>query len=504
MRWPFRLLACVGVLVLLAGAALGTASVVLDQDPRRMAQALQQRTPGELLRHAQRRLEGHPRLEWLLLPLLRTAQAHLERPVPGLLPALGKGQQPQPLAPVRYGERGGAVPLPPAQAQAVVAEPSANDVLLYSEGEIAAAFQRARPGQRLVIASGRYRFNTPLRTRAGGTAWAPIVVTAQRPGAVTLEFHTVEAVSVAHPYWVFENLHLRGTCGRHEECEHAFHVVGAARSTVLRNNLIEDFNAHVKVNGQGGQWPDDGLLQFNTLRNSTPRQTHKPVTLVDVVGASGWQLTDNVIANFVKAQGNGVSFGAFMKGGGRDGRMERNLVICTTQDISQRGTRAGLSFGGGGTEASYCRDGRCEVEHEAGLVANNIVAHCNDSGIYVFRSRGTGVAHNTLINTGGVEVRVPPADARVQFNIVEGRIRARDGGVMQEADNVPGSALPGGRERIDGLLLEPAEPLAHPRGAALPGVAADFCGTPRTASVVPGAMSSRVPCAQAGTTARAP
>ena len=491
-RWSLGVL---GMLVLSVGATLGIGAVALRQDPLQLSQALQQRTLGELVRHAQRRLEGHPRLESLLLPPLRAAQSWNERPVPDLLPTLGKGQQPQPLAPVRYGEGGAAVALPPAQALAAATGAAPADVVLHSEGEIATAFQRARPGQRLVIAAGRYRFNTTLRTRAGGTAWAPIVVTALHPGSVTLEFATVEGIAVAHPFWVFENLHVRGTCAHDHDCEHAFHVVGAARSTVLRNNLIEEFNAHVKVNGQGGQWPDDGLLQFNTLRNGAPRATYRPVTLVDVVGASGWQVADNVIANFIKAQGNRVSFGAFMKGGGRDGRFERNLVICTAQDISQPGTRAGLSFGGGGTGAAFCRDGRCDAEHEAGVMANNIVAHCNDSGVYVYRSRDVVVRHNTLINAAGIEVRVPPAGARVQLNVVDGVVRARDGGVVQEADNVGLSALPGNVEQIDALQLQPAAALAHPQGAALPGVAGDFCGVPRTAAAVPGAVARGAPCA---------
>ena len=42
---------------------------------------------------------------------------------------------------------------------------------------------------------------------------------------------------------------------------------------------MEDFNAHIKVNGEGGQWPDNGLVQYNTLTNSHPRTTVKTVAL---------------------------------------------------------------------------------------------------------------------------------------------------------------------------------------------------------------------------------
>ena len=458
-----------------------------------LAQALQSataHTPGEWLRYLQRRLQGHPNLEAVAAGPLRALQQQLEREVPALLPTLGKGQQPRTLGPLRYGDAG--QPLP---TTALAVPVPGGGELLRSAAEIAAAMGRARFGNHLVIAPGRYRIRHTLQTRAGGTAHAPIVVRAERPGEVTLEFETEEGFLVSHPYWVFENLHLRGACAHHEQCEHAFHVVGEARATVLRNNLVEDFNAHVKVNGRGGAWPDDGLLQFNTLRNSGPRQTHRPVTPVDIVAASRWQVADNLVANFIKTQSNQISYGVFMKGGGSHGRIERNLVICTAQDISQPGARVGISFGSGGTGKAFCRDGRCDAEHSHGLAANNVVAHCNDTGIHVYRSADIVVAHNTLVNTSGVEVRVPPARARVEANLLEGYVRARDGGAVQSQDNVVGR-LPGTREQVEGLLLQPARSLG---GDALPSgqVDTDFCGAPRTQRVVPGAVVSGVPCAAA-------
>lgn len=486
-----------GTLVLAALLGVGLVAavgVVLGHEPVQMLQALVQRTPGELVRYAQRRLEGHPRLEAVALPVLHAVQRSVERPVPALLPSLGKGQQPRPLAPVRYGDAGQPLAQAPMADGAAVAA-SADDLLLHDTAGLAAAMQNARPGQHLVIAPGRYRIDRPLYTRNAGTPNAPIVVTAAWPGTVTLEVAVAEGFVVNRPYWVFENLHLRGVCRSDDACEHAFHVVGAARSTVLRNNLIEDFNAHVKVNGHGGLWPDDGLLQFNTLRNGEARRTEKPVTPVDVVAASGWQVADNVIAHFVKPHGNGVSFGVFMKGAGQQGRIERNLVICTAQDVSQPGVRVGLSFGGGGTGPQYCRDGRCDAEHRDGLIANNVVAHCNDAGIYVFRSAGTRVLHNTLVNTAGIDVRVAPAQALVQANVLEGRVRERDGGLLEERFNLTGRI--GGSGQADALELEPPSAAQAEPAARLQDASTDFCGAARPDVAAPGALAQRVPCAVA-------
>ncbi len=41
-------------------------------------------------------------------------------------------------------------------------------------------------------------------------------------------------------------------------------------------------NAHFKVNGSGGAYPDFGVIEGNTLRNGSVRDTGNPVTPVDL------------------------------------------------------------------------------------------------------------------------------------------------------------------------------------------------------------------------------
>ena len=376
-----------------------------------------ERTTGEFIRYAVRRLEGHPNLESLLLPPLHWLQARAERPVPaGPLPALGKGQQAQSLQ-----------PLPGQTVQA--------EIQAASAAEIVTALSSAKAGQTVLIKPGTYRLNGKIETGFPGSKKQPITVRASAPGQVNIEFDTVEGFAVSQAFWIFENLTIRGVCKEHDYCEHAFHVFGKANHTVIRNNLINDFNAHIKVNGLDGDWPDNGLVQFNTLTNTKRRETHLPVTPVDIVGANQWTLADNLVTNFIKGDGDKISYGMFMKGAGRGGRIERNLIVCTPQDISQPGSRVGLSFGGGGTGKAYCRDQRCDAEYTAGLAANNIVAHCNDFGIDVNQSSAIVIAHNTLINTAGIDVRRGPASAQAYGNLLDGRIRQRDGGQLKSEMN---------------------------------------------------------------------
>lgn len=388
------------------------------------------RTPGELMRYAERRLIGHNKLEFVILPIFRALLPHIERPVTGPYPTFGKGAQAFSLPPQRYDAEGRPL-ANRSYSSDIVPVPTPHSIV-DSVGQIAQAIAGARPGQVLEIAPGTYTFDGKIRVQNAGLATNPIVLRARVPGSVVIQFDTGVGFYVAAPYWIFENLVIRGI---DQKGDHAFHVTGKAKALVLRNNRVEDFNAHIKVNGLNGDWPDFGLIQFNSLTNSRPRVTGLPVTLIDLVGANEWTVADNVISNFIKLEGNQISYGVFMKGDSHRGRIERNLIVCTESDISQRGTRVGLSFGGGGTGTEYCRDKRCITEHSEGTAANNIVANCNDFGVYVNKSNQTTIANNLLLNTYGIDVRFPESSATVYGNVVEGRIRARDGGTLTKEQN---------------------------------------------------------------------
>lgn len=433
------------------------------------------RTPGELIRRAQLRLQGHPLPEKLLLPPLSWIQRRVERPPAGGLPTLGKGWQPR-------------------DGSSLLADMETDTVAVRSSDQLARALAAARPGQTIVLAPGTYRITANLRTGAAGTQARQITVRSDTPQQTLIESTAVEGIVVDQPYWTFENLRIRGVCENDGYCEHAFHIVGNAHHTRIRNNLIEDFNAHLKINGMGDSFPDHGLVERNTLTNTRVRNTHVPVTPIDLVAASRWVVVDNLVSNFVKGDGDRISYGIFMKGAGDGGRIERNLVICTPGDLSVPGQRVGISFGGGGTGKPFCRDRACEVEHTGGIVADNIVAHCNDFGIDVNRAARTLVAHNTLVNTAGIDVRNAPASARIHGNLLEGRIRQRSGGELRAELN-DAVDLRDYAAAPDALDLAPKRTLDTIPSIAL--VPLDFCGRRRTDATPTGALAGPLPCGEA-------
>lgn len=466
-----------------------------------LADEISERSPGELTRYLLLRLEGHSKLEALAHPVLLPLQQHLEKPIRfSVVDAqrIGKGQQALPLPVQQYAQT--KLPIP-ADAWTVHSQQyrpfphhvPAREWLVTSSYMLTQAMAQAQPGDTITLPPGEYEMGGLFKTGHAGAPNAPIHVRADIPGTVRLRISTHFYVS--HPFWVFENLHLIGNCPYEAAlgpCEHAFHVVGAAAGTVIRNNHLQNFLAHIKVNGLKGQFPDGGLMQFNTFSNDANYGLTGGLAPIDLVGASSWIVADNLVHHFVKAWSPHASYGIFMKGGGHYGRIERNLVVCTGDgNISHHGSRVGISLGGGLTQAEFCPDRQCLYEHADGLVANNIVMNCNDFGIDNNRSIRSIIAHNTLINTYGIDVRDVPSFAWAHGNHFSGHMFAKRGGELREVENDDSLDAV---DYIAALLSQSTLPIGDRLVATHPAVQDDFCGHRRAASSPLGALTRPTIC----------
>jgi parallel beta-helix repeat protein len=398
-----------GGLIVLLLAPLVAATVFLGQSniaPRRLAPYLEKRASG----HNSLIVEGTALASTYLVSQDRMDMSPDDLPLATLA-----------------GARFDAAPPPPGR-------------VIRTEAELQDAVKNALPGDVLVLAEGRLTVARPLRMTAAGTAERPIRVTALIPGRTTVELANGEGFQVAAPHWHFDNLNIRGACGKAYFCEHAFHVVGKGSGFVLRNSDVRNFNSHLKINGADGHFPDQGLVEWTTLTNDSVRPTDHAVTAFDLVAANGWVVRHTLISDFIKGMGDHISYGAFAKGGGQDNRFEQNVVICEHRLRGQRGQRVGLSLGGGGTAAPYCRDRRCVTEHARGTLAANIVMSCSDDGIYLNNAAQSRVLDNTVIDTAGISVRFAGSSADLDGNLVDGPIHSRNGGVLRMGDNMTRSA----------------------------------------------------------------
>lgn len=440
-------------------------------------------TPRALAPYILKRTSGHNSVitgtgRFTATTLLRLDRGDMDPYTP---PALTLGAQP---------EGGGA--------------PAGNERIVGSSEEAWRAIASATAGDVITLLPGDYELRRTVYARRPGNARAPVVVRAAQPGTVRIAINTREGFAVMAPYWRFENLALRGVCRSDSNCEHAFHITGDAHHFVARNNTLRDFNAHFKINGARGNFPDHGLIESNTLGNSAPRRTALPVTPIDLVAASHWTIRANLIHDFIKADGNRISYGAFAKGAAEGTVFERNVVLCEAALTGQPGQRIGLSFGGGGSGKRYCRDGRCITEHDGGIMRANLIAGCSDVGVYLNSAANTQVLDNTVLDTAGVQVRFPTSGATLDGNLVDGPLRADEGGRLRAGDNLqtPIWQLYFGRHHQRGLFMGPQRlDLAWSaevpwRSAEAP--ASNLCGSKRGARRAYGAFDDIRQCLRTG------
>ncbi len=325
----------------------------------------------------------------------------------------------------------------------LAARAEANDVAVTNAAQLTAAIAGAKAGDRIVLASGTYALSASPSCNAVGTAAAPIEVVAQTPLGAKITFDTLEGFKVNGPFWRFDGLDVRGVCATDSNCEHAFHVAGTAKSFVLRRSRVVDFNAQIKVNANlvGTKWetPDDGLIEGNELFDTRARNTGNPTTKINIDTGERWIVRANYIHDYQKGGGDGVSYAAFMKSGSKAGVFERNLVVCA-KDFTG-GTRIGLSFGGGGTGNQFCAPAfdpgvACDPEHDGGTLRNNVIASCNDVGIYLNKAKNTKVLFNTLIATNGVDFRYLSSTGVAAGNVLSSAIRGREQGSFSGSENL--------------------------------------------------------------------
>ena len=360
-----------------------------------------------------------------------------------------------------------------------------------TQTELQAAINNAEAGDQIVLADGQYLARHRLNSSTPGTAAMPVVVRAGNPHGATIVFRDasgiVEGFSVTHPHWTFEDLIVEGECDDHSRCEHAWHIAGDADHVVIRNNVARNFNAQIKANGVGMDrarvFPDHVLVEGNEFYNETVRMTDNPVTPIDVVGGRRWIVRANYIHDFAKGRGNGISYAAFLKGNGRDGLFECNIVACESLHRGQ--TRLGLSFGGGGSSPrGICEDQNCDIEHQNGIMRNNVVLHCPaDVGIYINECMACSILHNTVYDSVGIHLRFATTQVVVEGNLVAGEIRDRDAATSMRMNNLVGVS----NAEIDGLYGDPSglrffggDPARLvDMGRSLPDVTHDFCGNQR-------------------------
>jgi parallel beta-helix repeat protein len=281
------------------------------------------------------------------------------------------------------------------------------------------AVARLHAGRTVCLAPGRYRLSARLVLGAAqsGTAKAPAVLAARRPGTVTIDGNgNEEALYIAGARHVVVT-GLRITGGAY----HGVKIDYPSSDVVLRRLVIVD---NVRAGDAGGQYSGVKgccLVRRVTIEDSdvyysrpAPASTNHQG--IDCNGCKGWVVRGNRVHGIRAAQAEAGGTGIQFKSGSADTVIDSNIVY---------GNFVGITYGGFGNPALY---GHETYEHVRGIVRNNVVYGNQDAGISVINTRDGRVYNNTLFGNGFTpDVRVTSRNLRYENNVLDRPLNLRDG-----------------------------------------------------------------------------
>jgi hypothetical protein len=226
----------------------------------------------------------------------------------------------------------------------------------------------------------------------------------------------------------------------------------------------------------GNGYSDYGIVK-NSLIGYTTTGMRDHVEGIDLIASKGWIIQGNRFENSKRPSGT-PGYGFFAKANSIDTIVENNVFL--NSDIA-------ISFGGGGSGATFFRNQDQTYEHRGGIMRNNVVIGTEDAAIYMNKATGYKVYNNTMLGispdttSGSVESRYPQSDGDVRNNLMDKPVKERDGGTITASHNIENATLAWLLDPANGdYRLNPATAQAAiDAGIALPDVPTDFAGNPR-------------------------
>jgi hypothetical protein len=307
----------------------------------------------------------------------------------------------------------------PAGVLACAAGAHATTYTVSTAGQLQSALGSARSGDEIVVAPGTYTFGTEQNmsysgvTLRGATGNCNDVVlkgggfNSTNYARIVLHCYAADCVvkdlTIGDCYW------------------HAIQVHNGADRLIIRN--VRVYNAGEQVI-KGVQYSRDGLME-NCLLEYTDVRINDNVDRpddylggIDMHGAIGWTIRDNVIRNIIGQGGDGDA-GIFLWNVSSNCTTERNVIYGCNKGIAY-----GNPYNGSGTWAM-----------NGGIVRNNFVyAKTNsnaDLGIEMCYTKDVKVYNNTIWTDSGSFFRtfqiyattgIPTTNLQLACNIIRGNI----------------------------------------------------------------------------------
>jgi hypothetical protein len=260
--------------------------------------------------------------------------------------------------------------------------------------ELRNAVASAAPGDTILLNDGTYSFTDTTGCLIEDKSDLTIGSTSGNRNAVVIKGGGINDKKTQFcfklyrsDYITFEDITMRDVYW------HCVQVNEGSEYTTFRNLVMWDAGeGPIKGTSPGisGPYCDYGLVE-DCLIGYTDTGERTCVEGIDLVGCVGWTITN---CDFIRARKSGgaakVGWGFFAKGNSQDTVVENNY--CEDCDI-------GLSFGGGGTDPVYFRDGDTTYEHRRGIMRNNVVNRTKDVAVMMLYAQDYKIYNNTLWST---------------------------------------------------------------------------------------------------------
>ena len=351
----------------------------------------------------------------------------------------------------------------------------AKDFNVDTPKDIRAAMAAAQAGDTIVIKPGEYDMGQALVTGNSGAQDKPIILRAAgEKGYAKLKITGAGSdvgFRVNSRFWVLRGLHIEGNKSI-QDLIMVSAPSGGGDLTMIDCKISKCSEFLIKASRSREKAPDNVVLEHCEWFDC-------PGTAIDLVSGDNWGIRGNYVHDWGKD--GGTHYGIFLKGGGKNGTIERNFV----DGKAGKGT-VGISFGGGLTGKQWlplAADGKVAPEHTGGICRNNIVVNTGDCAFHSNNASDCKFYNNLAYNCGAGFQRQGsyPPDAVLANNVLSGNLK----GPGKTENNL--TKIDKGwfvaPDQFDFRLTEAGKTALAGKGTALTDNPTDFFGSPRKAGI---------------------
>ncbi|MBA4387401.1 MAG: hypothetical protein C0404_05430 [Verrucomicrobia bacterium] len=344
----------------------------------------------------------------------------------------------------------------------------ARDIKADTAADIKNALGSAGPGDTILVKPGEYDMGGSISTGKNGTKDKPVTFACEgKKGYAILKVSGQIGMRVKSKFWVIRGIHIEGNPGSTEATVFMDGPQGC--SDILMTDC--------KISGSAQHGMKGARTREKAADNITVEYTElfdTKATGFDLVSGDNWVLRRNYVHDYGK--GGGVTYGIFLKGGGKNGIIDGCFV-----DGKRQATTVGISFGGGLTGQKWLplgADGKVGPEHDKGVAMNNIVINTSDVAYHSNNGANCKFFNNLAWNCKSFQRQASfPNDPVVSDNVIAGNTKS---GTSESKDNVaPAKDWFVNADESDFRLTDAGVKALAGKGQAAGEVTTDYFGTKR-------------------------